>query len=112
MLSLNREKRVRVPAGSVLFYDHNILHRASYSASPERGLFQKGSALMVATLHGCMSSAKHAGRERARVILQHDLEWVKTMPLTNGSRAAQMRDRLVSMAATVDESKLGYSLEG
>jgi hypothetical protein len=32
-----REKRVLVPAGSVLFYDHNILHRATYSTSPERG---------------------------------------------------------------------------
>jgi hypothetical protein len=34
-----REKRVLVPAGSVLFYDHNILHRATYSTTPERGLY-------------------------------------------------------------------------
>jgi ectoine hydroxylase-related dioxygenase (phytanoyl-CoA dioxygenase family) len=34
-----REKRVLVPAGSVLFYDHNILHRATYSTTPQRGLY-------------------------------------------------------------------------
>ena len=29
--------RVLVPAGTVLFYNHNILHRATYPTSPERG---------------------------------------------------------------------------
>jgi hypothetical protein len=68
--------------------------------------------LMLVTLHGCMSSARHCGPERARVILQHELEWMKSMELECGSRAAQMRDRLVSMAAGVDQYKLGYSLSG
>jgi ectoine hydroxylase-related dioxygenase (phytanoyl-CoA dioxygenase family) len=35
----SREKRVMVRAGSVLFYDHNILHRATYPTSPQRGAF-------------------------------------------------------------------------
>ena len=59
-----------------------------------------------------MSSATHAGPERARVILQHDLNWMKTMDLPIGSRAAEMRDRLVTMAEKADKGHLGYSLEG
>lgn len=59
-----------------------------------------------------MSSATHAGPERARVILQHELDWMKTMELEEGSRAAQMRDRLINMARKTDQGKLGYSLEG
>ena len=59
-----------------------------------------------------MSSVTHAGPERARNILQHELDWVKTMELTNGSRAAQMRDRLVNMSEKSDRRTLGYSLEG
>jgi hypothetical protein len=70
------------------------------------------NADVIATLHGCMSSAKYAGPERARVILQHELEWIKTMELPIGSRAAQMRDRLVNIAQQSDQRKLGYSLEG
>jgi hypothetical protein len=68
--------------------------------------------LMIATLHGCMSSAKHCRPERAQNILQHELEWMKTMELKENSGAAHMRDRLVSMANRVDTRKLGYSLSG
>jgi len=64
------------------------------------------------TLHGCMSSASHTGPNRARVILQHELDWMKTMKLEDGSRAAQMRDRLINMASMTDETGLGYSLTG
>jgi hypothetical protein len=66
----------------------------------------------VATLHGCMSSAIHAGPERARVILQHDLNWMKTMELAKGSLALEMRDRLLNMAETTDQRELDYSLDG
>lgn len=59
-----------------------------------------------------MSSATHAGPERARVILQHDLNWMKTMEIEPETRAAEMRDRLVSMANHVDTENLGYSLDG
>jgi hypothetical protein len=64
------------------------------------------------TLHGCMSSATHAGPERARVILQHDLNWIKTMPLRKGTQASEMRDRLVKLASSTDKNELGYSLTG
>ena len=67
---------------------------------------------LLATLHGCMSSATHAGPERARVILQHNLAWMRTMDLKRGTRAAGMRDRLVNMADHVNTKDLGYSLEG
>jgi hypothetical protein len=59
-----------------------------------------------------MSSATHAGPERARVILQHDLNWMRTMDLKPETRAAGMRDRRVSMAEHVDTKNLGYSLAG
>ena len=59
-----------------------------------------------------MSSSSHAGPERARVILQHELDWMKTMDLAEGSRAQQMRDRLVNMAQKSDTRELGYSLNG
>ena len=59
-----------------------------------------------------MSSAAHAGPERARVILQHDLNWMKSMKLLDGSRASEMRDRLVKMAESSDQKELGYSLDG
>lgn len=106
-----------MPAGSVLFYDHNILHRATYPTAPKRGkLVLQGSAFnrvpSLVTLHGCMSSATHAGRERARVILQHDLNWIKTIPLREGSQASDMRDRLVRLASSSDLNELGYSLNG
>jgi hypothetical protein len=67
---------------------------------------------VLATLHGCMSSGTHAGPERARVILQHDLSWMRTMDLKPETKAAEMRDRLVNMADNVDTKSLGYSLEG
>jgi len=105
---------VLVPAGSVLFYDHNILHRATYATSPERGTDRNNDRHVdvIATLHGCMSSSRYAGPERARVILQHELDWMKTMDLPEGSRAQQMRDRLVYMAQKSDTMELGYSLDG
>jgi hypothetical protein len=104
---------VLVPAGKVIFYDHNILHRATYSTSPQRGTHKSEHSIdLIVTLHGCMSSATHAGPERARVILQHDLDWIRTMELSQGSRAEQMRDRLVRLAESSDQGKLGYALEG
>ena len=102
-----------VPTGSVVFYDHNILHRATYPILPKRGNPRVlGSSLtrFQVTLHGCMSSATYAGPERARVILQHDLNWMKTMPLREGSQASEMRDRLVKLAEYTDQNELGYSL--
>lgn len=67
---------------------------------------------LTVTLHGCMSSATRAGPERARVILQHDLDWMETMKLQEGTRAAKMRDRLLCMAKKSDRKNLGYSLDG
>ena len=104
-----------VPAGSVLFYDHNILHRGTYPILPRRGKLRVGDLHLTGfqvTLHGCMSSAKHSGPERARVILQHDLNWMKTMPLRKGSQASEMRDRLVKLAEVTNQNELGYSLTG
>lgn len=59
-----------------------------------------------------MSSAIHAGPERARVILQHDLNWMERLKLPDGSLASKMRDRLMEMADNSDQRELGYSLDG
>ena len=59
-----------------------------------------------------MSSAKHASPERARVILQHELGWIKDMDLPENSHAIRMRARLLEMAEKLNQAELGYSLEG
>lgn len=52
-------------AGQTVFYSQRILHRASYLPTRRR-----------ATLHGCYGQAGGGG-ERARMILQHDVDWMK-----------------------------------
>ncbi|KAI9485369.1 MAG: hypothetical protein EXX96DRAFT_544870 [Benjaminiella poitrasii] len=58
--------RVELKAGQTVFYDNNILHRASYVSSQKR-----------ATLHACMGTIQ-GGHHRASAILQHDLDWMNT----------------------------------
>lgn len=63
--------RVHLKAGQTIFYSQRILHRASYLPWRQR-----------ATLHGCYGKAGAAGEgaeggERARMILQHGVEWMK-----------------------------------
>lgn len=68
----------RSTAGQTAFYSQRILHRASYLASKKR-----------ATLHGCYGGiptsdayeadgkASLAVYERARMVLQHGVEWMR-----------------------------------
>ncbi|KAL7310984.1 hypothetical protein PS15m_008808 [Mucor circinelloides] len=58
--------RVDLKPGQTVFYDNNILHRASYVSSQKR-----------ATLHASMGTIE-GGHHRAAVILQHGLDWMNT----------------------------------
>lgn len=62
--------RVDLKAGQTVFYDNNILHRASYDSSKKR-----------ATLHASMGTIE-GGHHRAAVILQHGLSWMITEEFT------------------------------
>ncbi|KAG1447800.1 hypothetical protein G6F56_009145 [Rhizopus delemar] len=63
--------KVHLKAGQTVFYDNNILHRASYVSSQKR-----------ATLHASMGTID-GGHHRAACILQHGLEWMQTDEFKN-----------------------------
>jgi hypothetical protein len=58
--------KVDLKPGQTVFYDNNILHRASYVSSQKR-----------ATLHASMGTIE-GGHYRASCILQHSLEYMNT----------------------------------
>ncbi|GAO50192.1 hypothetical protein SAICODRAFT_85253 [Saitoella complicata NRRL Y-17804] len=95
---LEGELRVDLQPGDTVFYDNNILHRGVYGTTPVR-----------ATLHGCIGTTG-AGPERARNILQHDMNWVRDVQYTG--RLERMRLNLIRMAESVGADDLGYSLSG
>ena len=88
------QKVVRLKAGETVFYDNNILHRAVYPTEPIRQ-----------TLHACMGTVE-AGWERARNILQHDMEWVREVRYDG--RLEEMRKNLVCMRNGVGQRKMEY----
>jgi predicted 2-oxoglutarate/Fe(II)-dependent dioxygenase YbiX len=63
--------KVELKAGQTVFYDNNILHRASYVSSQKR-----------ATLHASMGTIE-GGHYRASCILQHGLDWMQTDDFKN-----------------------------
>ncbi|KAI8365878.1 hypothetical protein EDC96DRAFT_462802 [Choanephora cucurbitarum] len=63
--------KVVLKPGQTVFYDNNILHRASYVCSQKR-----------ATLHASMGTIE-GGHYRASCILQHGLGWMKTDAFKN-----------------------------
>ncbi|KAG8724781.1 hypothetical protein FRC11_001996 [Ceratobasidium sp. 423] len=104
---------VKLKAGDTVFYQNNILHTAAYRPDAKR-----------ATLHASMGDIR-GGSRRARMILQHKVDWVRGDTFTstftsNGSasddtvttRLRGMRDRLLSMADSVNGQELEYSQQG
>lgn len=85
-----------------MFYNNNILHCASYSPNRQR-----------ATLHACMGDTR-GGSERARNILQHDLEWMKEEAFRESLnvKGRQMLERLLRMQKEFHGKEIEYSLEG
>lgn len=63
--------KVDLKAGQTVFYDNNILHRASYDCTQKRS-----------TLHASMGTIE-GGHHRAAVILQHGLDWMNTEEFKN-----------------------------
>lgn len=58
--------KVILKPGQTVFYDNNILHRATYNSKKKR-----------ATLHACMGTID-GGHHRAANIFQHGLDWMNT----------------------------------
>ena len=91
---------VELHPGDVVFYNSNILHRASYSSKNLR-----------LTLHGTYGHKDH-GQTRARGVLQFGVaEWLPDFkPITNNMQL--LKEKLVALAKENEGLNLGYSLEG
>ncbi|KAK6197353.1 uncharacterized protein RJT21DRAFT_123155 [Scheffersomyces amazonensis] len=96
------EGQIKVPLhpGDLVFYNNNILHRASYSSKNVR-----------ITLHGSYGHVKH-GKTRAKGILQHGVaEWLPRFE-PNTSNLRELKEKLVNLAKEFEGVDLGYALEG
>ncbi|KAH7333575.1 hypothetical protein B0J17DRAFT_675907 [Rhizoctonia solani] len=104
---------VKLKAGDTVFYQNNILHTAAYHPDVKR-----------ATLHASMGDIR-GGSRRARMILQHKVDWVRGDAFTStfqsegssnddavATRLRGMRDRLLTMADAVKGQDLEYSQQG
>ncbi|CEL56662.1 hypothetical protein RSOLAG1IB_07988 [Rhizoctonia solani AG-1 IB] len=104
---------VKLKAGDTVFYQNNILHTAVYHPDVKR-----------ATLHANMGDIR-GGNRRARMILQHQVDWVRGDAFAStfkpegspnedkvATRLKGMRDRLLTMADSVNVQQLGYSQVG
>lgn len=91
---------VELHPGDIVFYNSNILHRATYSAANLR-----------LTLHGSYGHVKH-GQTRAKGVLQHGVaEWLpEFVPITENME--MLKEKLVTLAKQFEGVSLGYSLEG
>ncbi|KAF9524225.1 hypothetical protein CPB83DRAFT_621792 [Crepidotus variabilis] len=94
--------QVVLEPGETVFYNSNILHCAAYSSQNKR-----------ATLHACMGNSQ-GGSSRARNILQHGLEWMKT-PAFKASLpdnvGVGMLDKLIEMYDSSASEDVAYSLK-
>jgi len=94
--------RLTLQPGETVFYNSNILHCATYDSSAPR-----------ATLHGCIGDIR-GGSTRARNVLQHGLEWMKSddfkESLPDDLRARHMLDNLLNMQKN-NSGPVGYSLQ-
>ncbi|KAF3936360.1 hypothetical protein ABW20_dc0108781 [Dactylellina cionopaga] len=71
---LKDEIRVLLKPNQAVFFDNDILHRAEYNPSQHR-----------ATFHGCMGVEGQI--ERARMVLQHGVEYLKQESFADGMDA-------------------------
>lgn len=91
---------VELHPGDVVFYNSNILHRASYSAKNLR-----------LTLHGSYGHAQY-GKVRAKGVLQHGVaEWLPRFHPTN-ERLINLSSKLRATCKEFEGVDLGYSLDG
>lgn len=94
------ELYVELKPGDIVFYNSNILHRATYSAKNLR-----------LTLHGSYGHVDH-GKARAKGVLQHGVaEWLPEFEPVNGNME-MLKSKLVALAKQFEGVQLGYSLSG
>lgn len=97
---ISGEIYVELHPGDVVFYNSNILHRATYSAKNLR-----------LTLHGSYGHVDH-GQTRAKGVLQHGVaKWLPDFQPQN-ENMAMLKAKLVALANQFEGVQLGYSLEG
>lgn len=86
--------------GDIVFYNSNILHRASYSSKSTR-----------LTLHGSYGHVDH-GQTRAKGVLQHGVaEWLPKFE-TKEENLNLLKGKLENLATQFEGANLGYSLDG
>lgn len=91
---------VELHPGDIVFYNSNILHRATYSAKNLR-----------LTLHGSYGHVDH-GQTRAKGVLQHGVAlWLPEFQPINANME-MLKNKLALLAKQFDGVNLGFSLEG
>jgi hypothetical protein len=91
---------VELHPGDLVFYNNNILHRASYSAKQLR-----------ITLHGSYGSI-HEGKTRAKGILQHGVaKWLPDLQSKN-TNLLMLKEKLTGLVKEFEGVDLGYALKG
>lgn len=91
---------VNLKPGDIVFYNNNVLHRASYSSKNKR-----------LTLHGSYGNVKY-GKARAKGVLQHGVaEWLPRLQPKNED-LEMLKSKLVDLANQFDGVNLGFALDG
>ncbi|CUM68221.1 uncharacterized protein PRCAT00005942001 [Priceomyces carsonii] len=91
---------VELKPGDVVFYESNILHRATYSSKNLR-----------LTLHGSYGHVKY-GKFRAKGVLQHGVaNWLPNFKPENDNMEL-LADKLRILSREFEGVNLGYALEG
>lgn len=91
---------VELHPGDVVFYNNNILHRATYTSKNTR-----------LTLHGLYGHREH-GRNRAKGVLQHGVaSWLPQFHPVN-DRMQHLKHGLESLVAEFEGKDLGFALDG
>jgi hypothetical protein len=97
---LEGQMTVELHPGDLVFYNNNILHRATYSAKQLR-----------VTLHGSYGSV-HEGKTRAQGILQHDVaKWLPNLQSDN-LNLSLLKKNLMGLVKEFEGVNLGYALKG
>jgi hypothetical protein len=90
---------VELHPGDLVFYNNNILHRASYSAKQLR-----------ITLHGSYGTVQE-GKTRAKGILQHGIaKWLPNLQSKN-SNLLLLKENLMKLVKEFEGVDIGYALE-
>lgn len=97
---ISGEMVVELHPGDLVFYNNNILHRATYKAENKR-----------ITIHGSYGNV-HKGESRAKGVLQHGVaEWLPRLESKNDN-LMMLAEKLAQLAKKFEGVDLGYALDG